>query len=152
MPFCFKVHKMDRVLLPKECFVCGCAPDRDYVVVRRKLWLEPSIIWLIKQNSIKIEAPVCERHYIQLMALKYLFWLLAACTVSFLSHYKHYYFLVLLVISTVFVGWKYYGLRNRFFIFDFSDEYVTYSSNSREYLIKLCNLNDAEIFPRSYIA
>jgi len=61
------------------------------------------------------------------------------------------YYLLLGSIISFIVGKKYFKMKNSFRIYSIDGNgYIVYSSNRDDYILKLCELNDSEIFIRDF--
>ena len=78
IPAGFTRHFGEILSLPKECVVCGDKASNEFKISRL---YDPGIgAWLMglkfTYRMLPVFAPVCKKHFIRLMVLKYLFWIL----------------------------------------------------------------------------
>ena len=147
MPFCFKMPKEEKVSFPNECFICGSRSMTTFTM--RRFSLMPRIL-TYRFTRLSINVPVCSRHSSVLKACRYSFWILVVLAVALIdTRYSQLSFVAAFAaVAVVILSFK---LTRRFFIFEHDDDSITYSSHNDDYLIKLCNLNKATVFKRSYL-
>jgi len=78
IPAGFTKHFGGNLILPKECVVCGDKASKEFKISRL---YDPGIgAWLMgfifTYRMLAVFAPVCNKHFIRLTFLKYLFWIL----------------------------------------------------------------------------
>jgi len=147
MPFCFKLPKEEGVSFPNECFICGSHSTGTFTM--RRFSLMPRIV-TYRFTRLSISVPVCGRHSSVLNACRYSFWFLVAlvAALAVAGYTKLAVVGAFIAVSVVLLSFK---LTRRFFIFEHDDDSITYASHDDDYLIKLCNLNKATVFKRSYL-
>jgi hypothetical protein len=103
-----------------------------------------------RYTRLSINVPVCGRHLSVLNFCRYSFWLLVVLVaVLAVSGYTKFAVVgAFIAVPVVILSLK---LTRRFFIFEHDDDSITYASHDGDYLIKLCNLNKATVFKRSYL-
>jgi len=149
MNFYFKLHKSRSLAFPNECFVCGKLPDRTCTI--KRFQFKEFYFFLVRHSRGKIEAPICSKHYNKLTYLKLSFWIsVVASCILFFSVESGIYYMFLGGIISVAVGKKYFKMKNSFRIYSIDEDDIVYSSNREDYILKLCELNESEIFIRDF--
>jgi hypothetical protein len=103
-----------------------------------------------RYTHLSIGVPVCDRHLSALKVCRGSFWFFVALTAAFaLAGYLWVAAVGTLIVMAV--ALVFFKLTRRFFIFEHDDDSITYSSHDDDYLVRLCNLNKATVFKRSYL-
>jgi hypothetical protein len=103
-----------------------------------------------RYTRLSIGVPVCGKHSSILKACRYIFWFFVAlvAVLAIASYTKFAVVGAFIAVPIVITSFK---LTRRFFIFEHDDDSITYASHDDDYLIRLCNLNKATVFKRSYL-
>ncbi|MCK5486467.1 MAG: hypothetical protein KAI86_09650 [Desulfobacterales bacterium] len=137
--------------LPKECVVCGDNASNEFKISRL---YDPGIgTWLmglkLTYRIVPVYAPVYKKHFIELMVLKYLFWILLVGIIVGAGLGTVIHFIV--IAAFPFVAVKYFLTKSSVSIYDATNlngvTEVILSIMRKDYYDKVSNLGGFDPIP-----